>query len=367
MQDQAFTRIAEHVRTGAGNEGLGHLLKSAARAAQTDTAFLALRTSEWTSVIASYQLPISLLGGWKSDPLFAEKFSHRFIDKNFWGGKSGAVSDTIYQEKRWNFVVNVPIHLPKVSGTVTLTCCDTKPPATDFSLTLPIVKNICTVISHYLRLIDQLTDTSVLNEKRIDPVGFFESQSEYAVADFVDRSESPMITGEFLVKTLVERRHICTRENISYNAIRQWRAAIKPYQIAALKALKRAPPASFIECVARELVQASLQIAGSNAFDAVVSVPCGHSGIGCFAEKLSIEVARQMGIPQEPVFNHLEIKGVSHPKANIGRPRMVCRKEPVGRYLVVDDVATSGSHITEATRLLRTAKSTAVPLVWISG
>ncbi len=126
-------------------------------------------------------------------------------------------------------------------------------------------------------------------------------------------------------------------------------------------------PDSFVEQVASELVQASQQIAGGKAFDRVAGVPCGHSGPGCLSERLAVEVARQLGIRNDAIFEPLPVRGVSHPKANVGRPRMRCRAQPEGRYLVIDDVATSGAHISEATRMLRTDASSAVPLVWISG
>ncbi len=366
MHDLNFARVAERVRTGAGNEGLSHFLKSAARAAQTDTAYLSVRANGWTSIMASYQLPIQLLAGWKTEPALEEKFRTSFISSRFREegcGPRGAVSSG---DSRWNYVVNVPILMPRISGIVSITCCDLEAPRVEYPFALPIIKNIGTAVSNFLRLIEQLTGSVYPDDMLAPLTGVKEPDQGYAL-NGIPAGESSMVTGEFLLGTLVKRRLVCSRGDISYSSLRQWRAPVKAYQIAALKALKRDLPDRFVDIVAGELAHAGSQIAGSRAFDKVVGVACGHSGPRCLSERLSVAVARDLGIAHEEMFEPLPAKGTSHPKANVGRPRMRCRTEPDGRYLVIDDVATSGTHISEATRLLRTEKASAVPLVWIAG
>jgi len=366
MQDLNFARVVERVRSGAGNEGFSHFLKSAARAAQTDTAFLAIREDGWTNVIASYQLPIHMLAGWATGAAVAERFRCSFITTKFREGLPNGPESSSLGDARWNYVVNTPINMPRIKGIVSIVCADLLSPQIEFPLATAILKNIGTATSNYLRLIEQLTEDEYrFNDgPRVEAVAGAPAPGLRSAAP---AGEDVMVTGEFLLGTLVKRRQVCARGDISYSGIRQWRTALKPYQIAALKALKQNLPDPFVERVASELAQASLQIAGSRAFDRVVGVACGHSGPGCLSERLSMEVARQLGIMHEAMFEPLPVKGVSHPKANVGRARMVCLSQPKGRYLVIDDVATSGAHISEATRLLRTEASPAVPLVWIAG
>ncbi|MGL4404534.1 MAG: hypothetical protein ACRCT6_02145, partial [Notoacmeibacter sp.] len=60
-------------------------------------------------------------------------------------------------------------------------------------------------------------------------------------------------------------------------------------------------------------------------------------------------------------------KGVSHPKQNVKRPPMKMTRiidEPV---LLVDDVATSGSHLEEAVALLKPTCGAVLPIAWLGG
>jgi hypothetical protein len=179
--------------------------------------------------------------------------------------------------------------------------------------------------------------------------------------------ENPSITSDFLFNTLVENRKVTHRKQVAYHSIRRWKAPIKDVQIEALRALKKNSDDRFIKRVAIEILEEALTLYGANAFAAVAAVPCGHSGPNCLACKVAREIASLSNKVFYEVFEPLQVKGSSHPKANVKRPRMVLREVQGQPTLLVDDVATSGSHISEATKALREAGVTVFPIAWIGG
>lgn len=181
-----------------------------------------------------------------------------------------------------------------------------------------------------------------------------------------DASNDLEITGKFLLETLRTNRRLLSRREISYHAAMTWRAPIKEYQITALRLLKQFQPAELTNRVARQLSLEATSLFGASAYDYVTHVACGHSGPGCFASKIAAGVARELGKEFVQVFTDLEVSGTSHPRKNASRPKMRIRHMPDKPVLIIDDVATSGAHICEATRLLRENGCNAFPLAWIA-
>ena len=72
-----------------------------------------------------------------------------------------------------------------------------------------------------------------------------------------------------------------------------------------------------------------------------------------------------LGINYEDAFETIEVTGSSHPKTNLKRPKMRMAKVPIGPILLVDDVATSGAHIEEATMALRKHDLAVTSIAWI--
>lgn len=177
--------------------------------------------------------------------------------------------------------------------------------------------------------------------------------------------EDAGVTAGFLLNTLVRQPRLAARKQVSYHTLRRWRGPIKDYQIEALKALKKVPPQAFVDSVAGELLDAADQLFGKGTFDAVVAVPCGHSGPDCLARKLASSVATLAGLPHVEAFEPLAVTGSSHPRTNARRAAMKIRSTVTGRVLLIDDVASSGAHLAEATELLRRSGATVFPLAWI--
>jgi hypothetical protein len=173
------------------------------------------------------------------------------------------------------------------------------------------------------------------------------------------------IAGGFLMSTLISRLRLVNRRGTAYHALSQWRAPIKEHQLTALKLVKRFRPPALLDLLAQQLADASMTLFGPT-FRYVTNVACGHGGANCFARELGEVVARKTSLPFVDVFATLPVKGTSHPRTNTRRPMMKVVSVPDGPVLLIDDVATSGSHICEASRLLRESCCAAFPVVWIA-
>jgi len=82
-----------------------------------------------------------------------------------------------------------------------------------------------------------------------------------------------------------------------------------------------------------------------------------------------VRLARQLdalGVDLIEAFAPLPEGGASHPTKNARRPTMKLAVQPDVPVLLIDDVATSGAHIEEASMLLRKSAPAVLPMVWIA-
>lgn len=178
--------------------------------------------------------------------------------------------------------------------------------------------------------------------------------------------EEPSLT--FLIETLIERRSIRARNGVHYLTLRSWRAAIRDWQIKALRALKGKIPPAMPQAIAKEIRVEADALMGLSAFRAIVPISCGHS-----AEEscLSVEIARalsaQIGAPVIQAFAFQNLPGTSHPKSNARRPKLELLTPVHEPVLLVDDVATSGAHLEEAVKLLRPHAGSVLAIAWNGG
>jgi hypothetical protein len=202
-----------------------------------------------------------------------------------------------------------------------------------------------------------------------------EQQGVFAVRDALQYALEPADAGSdgvgpvsrFLVDTLVKAQRLYTCSQTSYIGLRKWRSAIKPHQIAALKALKSDPSDAFVSAVAEEMVESVRAVYGDASNCVVVPVPCGSSGPDCFSCRLAGAVASRLNIAKVEAFAPIDVaRGSSHPRRNIKRPNMKLLRTVDQPVILIDDVSTSGSHINEAASLLRTTAPQVWPIVWIS-
>lgn len=182
-----------------------------------------------------------------------------------------------------------------------------------------------------------------------------------------DRKTLREPSAHLLLETLVERRTIRTRHNISYMTIRSWRQPLRKFQIAALTGLKAKPTADFADTVAHEISEGVAGLVGVAAFRSIVPVPCGHSGSECLSIAIARSLGRQLGLPMVQALQSELRQGRSHPRKNATRPPLTLAHSVQGPVILVDDVATSGVHLHDAAELLRPVCGSVLPVAWIGG
>ncbi len=172
---------------------------------------------------------------------------------------------------------------------------------------------------------------------------------------------------KFLLDTLFHRLSLRSRSAATFVSLRTWRKSIKTHQIAALVAVKQAPPPGFLNAVANEIVAAARHLYGDQTIRTVVPIPGSSSGLGeSFSVLLARQVAKKLDCPciQALAGSQTE-NGPSHPKKS-SRLKPYKVVEPVtGITLIVDDVVTSGRHFELAQMALRNSGATCFAVAWI--
>lgn len=203
----------------------------------------------------------------------------------------------------------------------------------------------------------------------IDPasLALVEDEAAYGVkrGEFADRGQP---VAEFLLETLVRRRTLRARNNVSYVTLHAWRQPIREYQIKALRAVKRHAPMQLAPEIAAEIAADVDSLFGVRGFRAVVPMPCGHSSdAGCLSAEIAKELGKLLAVPVVHALSLPKQSGSSHPKTNAKRAPMRLVDIVEGLVLLIDDVVTSGRHIEEATKLLRAAGAGVLAMAWIGG
>lgn len=180
-----------------------------------------------------------------------------------------------------------------------------------------------------------------------------------------DSDQNLDIAGQFLIKTVIPQLRLIKRCGTAYHAVNKWRVPLKEHQIDAVKLVKKYRPPAMVDRLSEQLCEASSLIFGKNPVY-VTNVACGHGGLNCFAQELAKNIADKAALEYVDVFPRLPVSGTSHPKKNADRPAMQVIDVPDAPVLLVDDIATSGSHICEATEKLRELNCSVFPLAWIA-
>jgi len=174
------------------------------------------------------------------------------------------------------------------------------------------------------------------------------------------------LVSDFLVDSLIFNLRSLHRKGVYYHSIHRWRKPVKKIQVQALKSIKKNGSRNLQSKMAASMADAANSLYGHGTIKLVTNVPCGHGGSKCLIKKVAPLVAEQLGVKYISTFADLPCKGSSHPKTNLRRQRMTLTEKPCEPILLLDDVATSGRHIEEATNILKIYSPSVLPLVWVS-
>lgn len=227
------------------------------------------------------------------------------------------------------------------------------------------ISALCEVISEQIALLQEVN--YMMNENADLRARVCEPQLPYQIQSHPSIDNDLNIAVKFLSETIVRKRSLLSRNSVVYHSLNQWRTSIKSHQISAIRLLKETPDSPLVPLIRDEIKEWIFGTFGRKAFDTVVPVPCGHSGSDCLSRQISIAVAQQIGATQVDAFAPLKVRGSSHPRTNTTRPKMELCRPVKGRVLLVDDIASSGSHIEEAVRMLREIADSVVAVCWIGG
>ena len=372
MIEAGLDAAVDLIVSGPGSTPLLHFLSAARVFTRAPIAYLVVLRNDQVQLVASEGVSLIPFGSIaRVEPGTDIIFDQPMLVQDLTEHPVLCVSPLVTRKGGWRWFAATPVPLPMLQHRVALCCAD---PRVGVERPGGIAANLHSVV---LGVADTLTLLSVIGEQRNalaeqaanrqrceeEHVAFVGKDAHLAaIEQFV---EPAGVTMRFLLSTLIGQRRMLERSNIAYHALARWRAAIKPWQIDALRALKAEPPAGLIDCVANELATAAVDFHGRGSVDVVVPVACGNSGEMCLAYQLAEAVAARLGVAFVSAFDRIETTGSSHPRRNGTRPGMKLRHAPTQRVLLIDDVATSGAHIAEATKLLRQSAAAVLPLVWI--
>lgn len=266
----------------------------------------------------------------------------------------------------WRYCVGAPVKISSefpADSFVSLICVDRRTRPTNESY----LHNLLQISSIAADMLQLLLD-SIKNTESVAPPVATPALSPILRDVAAQNGFSPAIdpVARFLFESLPVRKRLIARNGINYLAVRTWAKPVKAHQIKAFAALKQNPPAYFVDAVVEELADAMISVHGKCVNASVVAVPCGHSGPDCFSKQLAQSLARKLDLEHLQAFEDLAVKGTSHPKTNVKRPKMKLVSPPTKPVILVDDIATSGSHLEEAARLLSEHQGQVWPVAWVA-
>jgi predicted amidophosphoribosyltransferase len=165
---------------------------------------------------------------------------------------------------------------------------------------------------------------------------------------------------------LIPKRQVNHRKDVTYFTVKTWKKPIKDAQLSALRALKEFGYDELAVLAADDVKSALEGLLGTLDFDFVTSIPCMHSKRAtCFSNLIGQKISLLTGIPFKECFKREYRAGSSHPANNPRLPPFRLAKPVHGKILLIDDVATSGTHIEKAAKRLRENGSSVFCVAWI--
>lgn len=181
-----------------------------------------------------------------------------------------------------------------------------------------------------------------------------------------ERAKAQQVCWKTFVDALPERRRVWMRGDVSFTTLRTWNSLARAQQIGTMKALKVNSRQVFVNTVAVELSRFVRAQYGPIERLVITNVPSGHSKTPTsFAATVALMVAHKTQATYVKLWRDRPRTGSSYPRPASERTPLewiVMPREPV---LIIDDVATSGSHMEECLKAIRQAGVPAFGLAWI--
>ncbi|WP_336056978.1 phosphoribosyltransferase [Nitratireductor sp. CH_MIT9313-5] len=174
----------------------------------------------------------------------------------------------------------------------------------------------------------------------------------------------------FLEQTLLRRMKVHKRGQVAYFSVRAWRQSVRELQLKAMRNLKRSPSEESAKQIAREIAEAAMLITNGAAFDCVCPVPAGSSGkTNNFATIISWYVSKELELAHYQALENVTVAksyGSSHPQQSRHfRSRVVDHRVRNKMCLLIDDVATTGTHFARCVGQLAKHDTSTICITWI--
>ncbi|HSW65477.1 MAG TPA: ParB N-terminal domain-containing protein [Dissulfurispiraceae bacterium] len=172
---------------------------------------------------------------------------------------------------------------------------------------------------------------------------------------------------------LVWRPSLCKTRTVRFISVRKWNEGSKEADLEALKNGKYACEPDLVDAVADELTTIILELMNNIDGWVVTNPPPGgsrtNSTNGHFATSVASRVASLCNIKYRTIFApRIRDAGMSHGPHTKGKTSAITSDEdPVrANYILIDDLATTGSTIEECVHYLESYGSI-IPIVWLYG
>lgn len=229
---------------GPGMQPVLHLLEAAQNVTRAPIAYLAVLRDNEVQLIASGGVPFVPFGSIaRAEPGADLIFDGAMLVEDLCEHPVLSKSPLVTRAGGWRWFAATLVPLPMLKHRIALCCAD---PRLKVERPHGLVTNLQSIVTG---IADTLTMLSIIGEQRrklhdLDK----EANSRPGDIDVVRKdqsgpfaahpSEPAAVTMRFLISTLIGHRRVLARNGVVYHALARWRAAIKPWQIDALRALK---------------------------------------------------------------------------------------------------------------------------------